>query len=79
MLADRIYREVSGLQEVVVWLCSRIGDPVDKPRVVSVQVKLDGQIKLADVEPFIRRIVARELERMPSFCEELAQGKYAIC
>ncbi len=46
MLADWIYREVPGLQQVVVWLCSRIGDPVDKPRVASVQVKLDRQISL---------------------------------
>jgi len=79
LLARQIHAEIPGVEQAVVWLCSRIGDPVDKPQVVSVQVKLDGQIKLADVEQFIRRIVAGELERMPSFCEELAQGKYAIC
>jgi S-adenosylmethionine synthetase len=31
LLADQIYTQVSGVREVVVWLCSRIGDPVDRP------------------------------------------------
>ncbi|MBF8285865.1 MAG: S-adenosylmethionine synthetase, partial [Anaerolineales bacterium] len=79
VLADRIYREVPGLQQVVVWLCSRIGDPIDQPQVASVQVALHERVELAHLAEPIRRVVVRQLEHMPHFCRELASGKYSIC
>jgi S-adenosylmethionine synthetase len=79
LMAAQIYREVSGVRHAMVWLCSRIGDPVDKPQVAAVQVALEGQTKLADSEGSIREIVARELEHVPDFCQALAHGKYSIC
>jgi S-adenosylmethionine synthetase len=79
LLAHQIYREVPGVSEVVVWLCSRIGDPVDRPTVIAVQIRLGKGTALNDVGDAIRRIIARELERMPLFCSELAAGKYSIC
>jgi S-adenosylmethionine synthetase len=79
VLAHRIYHEVPGLREVVVWLCSRIGDPVDSPRMASVQVKLANASSMAEVKDPIGCIVERELQRMPVFCSELAAGKYSIC
>jgi S-adenosylmethionine synthetase len=79
LLADQIYKEVPGLRQAVVWLCSRIGDPIDQPQIVSVQVELENQRSLAEVSEPIRRIVSREFARMPQFCDELAAGKYPIC
>lgn len=79
LLARQIHAEIPGVEQVMVWLCSGIGDPIDNPQMASVQVKLERQAKLADVAEPIRQIMVRELEHMPSFCEELAQGKYAIC
>jgi S-adenosylmethionine synthetase len=79
VLADQIYRQVPGLEEVFVWLCSRIGDPVNDPQVAAVQVRLKPRATYADVADPIRQIVGRELERMPEFCNELVQGKYSIC
>jgi S-adenosylmethionine synthetase len=79
LLARQIHAEIPGVEQVVVWLCSSIGDPIDKPQMASVQVRLERQAKFADVAEPIRQIMVRELERMPSLCEELAQGKYAIC
>ena len=78
-LAEQIHAEVPGIEQAIVWLCSRIGDPVERPQVVAVQVALDAATKLGDVEAPIGKIVARELERMSQFCQELASGKYAIC
>lgn len=78
-LAEQIHREVPGIRQAVVWLCSRIGDPVDRPQMTSVQVTLDARTKLSDVEDAIRWIVARELGRMAHFCHELASGKYSVC
>jgi S-adenosylmethionine synthetase len=79
LLARQIQNEVSGVREVIVWLCSRIGDPIDSPQVASVQVKLDRNAQLASVADPIRRLVARELARMQPFCQALAEGKYPIC
>jgi S-adenosylmethionine synthetase len=64
---------------VFVWLCSRIGDPVDQPQMASVQVQLSKGQNLGDVAEPIRQIINREFSRMAVFCEELARGKFAIC
>ena len=79
LLAEQIHREVSGLEEVFVWLCSQIGAPVNEPHVAAVQVKLESGAKFSHVRQPVQRIVARELERMPEFCRELARGAYRIC
>lgn len=79
LLAEQIYRQVPGVRHAVVWLCSRIGQPVDEPQVAAVQVALDNHTKLAIVETGVREIVAREMELMPQFCRGLASGEYSIC
>jgi S-adenosylmethionine synthetase len=79
LLARQIHHEVSGVREVIVWLCSRIGDPVDRPQVASVQVKLDKGVHMTEVADPIRRIVIREFARLQAFCQALAEGKYPIC
>jgi hypothetical protein len=58
-------------------ICSRIGDPVDKPQMASVQVKLEEHAKLAELIGLVSQIVRRELSRIPLFCQELAHGRYA--
>jgi S-adenosylmethionine synthetase len=67
------------LREVVVWLCSRIGEPVDRPQMASVQIHLEPGVTLANVADPIRQVVKEELERMPLFCQDLAQGRYPVC
>lgn len=79
LLANRIHTEIPGLREVVIWLCSRIGEPVDRPQIVSVQIHLHPGVTLSDVVGPIRQAVEEELARMPVFCKELAQGRYPIC
>jgi S-adenosylmethionine synthetase len=78
-IADQIYREVPGLDDVIVWLCSRIGMPINEPQVAAVRVKLKAHAKFSDVAELVRGVVIRELERMPEFCRELVQGVHRIC
>lgn len=78
-VAELIYAEVVGVRQAAVWLCSRIGDPIDNPQVASVQVELEENLRLVDVEKAIRAIVARELARMNEFCRELACGTFSVC
>ena len=79
LMAQRIYRELPGLRQVIVWLCSRIGDPVNQPQVASVQVTLAKPGALGDLHQTISRLVTDELQRMPDFCRALAAGEYPIC
>jgi S-adenosylmethionine synthetase len=78
-LAEQIYAEVSGIEQAIVWMCSRIGEPVARPQVVAVQVGVNESSKFADVDAPISKIIARELERMEQFCQELAGGEYSVC
>jgi S-adenosylmethionine synthetase len=79
LLAERIYCEIPGLEQTVVWLCSRIGAPIDQPQVAAVQVTLKAGTKISDVAERARKIVRSELQRMPEFCMELVRGEYSIC
>jgi S-adenosylmethionine synthetase len=79
LLANMLVTKIAGLREVTVWLCSRIGMPIDQPQMVSVQTHLQPGVTLADVTAPIRHVVQQELAHMPTFCQELAQGRYPIC
>lgn len=79
LLAHRIYEQVPGLRGVEVWLCSRIGEPIDRPQIVSVQIHLKPGVVNGEVADLIRKVVGEGLARMPAFTEELVQGKYSIC
>jgi S-adenosylmethionine synthetase len=79
VLAENIHREVPGLKQVIVWLCSRIGDPVTSPQIAAVQVALEGKRKITEVKPRIREVVSRGLGEMPVFCRALAEGLYTVC
>jgi S-adenosylmethionine synthetase len=79
VLANKLHTQIPALREVVVWLCSRIGAPVDQPQVISIQIHLARGVTLADVNDAMRRAVQEELCRMPLFCQELAHGRYTVC
>lgn len=74
-LAQEIYRKVGGMEEVYVWLLSQIGNPVDQPLMVSVQVV--GGKKVEEGE--IVEVVESEFSRMEGFCRGLIMGSYPVC
>ena len=77
-IANKIYEEVSGLKEVYVWLLSQIGQPIDKPMVISVQfIPKRGDAKAFRRE--INKIVESEFDNLYSFCMDLAYGKILVC
>lgn len=78
-LAFRIHRRVPGVREVTVWLCSTIGQRIDRPAVATTQVCLSPGTALRRVHAAIRGIIRDGLEDLPSFCEKLARGAYPIC
>jgi S-adenosylmethionine synthetase len=78
-IADEIYSQVSGLNEVYVWLVSQIGKPVDKPAIAAARVITKPGTTIENVRGQITEVVDAELERIDKFCVELAEGKIPIC
>jgi S-adenosylmethionine synthetase len=77
-LARCLHARCPGLAEVLVHLATRIGDPVDDPRVAVEVVLLEGAT-LGDVEPSVREVVATEVARLPEFRQELVRVDHAVC
>ncbi len=77
-IAKEIYRKVNGLEEVYVWLVSKIGRRIDMPAIANAKVILKKNTELSEVKERIEDIISKNLEELPKFCKELAKGKYKI-
>lgn len=77
-MAEAIYRQVMGLQEVYVWLLSQIGTPIDQPRAAA-QLVLARGVAIDAVAPRVKEIMEEELNNLSQFCRDLAQGCYPVC
>ena len=77
-IAKEIYRKVSGIEEVYVWLVSKIGRRIDRPAIANAKVILEKNTELKEVKEKIEDIFSRNFEELPRFCRELAKGKYKI-
>ncbi len=77
-LAEKIYREVPGVREVYVYLASRIGTPIDRPQVASVQIVPRHGLAVRDVAGRVEEIMLRELSGIDDFCRALSEGKYPV-
>jgi S-adenosylmethionine synthetase len=78
-LADRIYHASDAIDEVYVWLCSRIGQPLDEPWTTSIQLALSAGATLGDVEHEVNHIVSQELSGVYRFTERLTRGELPVC
>ena len=79
VLAEQLHQKIKGLQEVTVWLTSRIGEPVSKPHFITIEVAVREHISFSSVEGPIRREVQRTLRSIHLFCRALARGVYPVC
>ncbi|MCL6499013.1 MAG: S-adenosylmethionine synthetase, partial [Firmicutes bacterium] len=77
-IAQRVYEEVPGVRECYIWLCSQIGEPVDRPKVAAAQVILERGVRRTRVLRQVREVVDRELQDVRSLIQDLAAGKYAV-
>lgn len=68
-----------GVASTVVWMCSRIGEPVDRPWIVSVELGLEAGVALSDLRGAPEARVRARLAGMKAFCEELARGEHPVC
>jgi S-adenosylmethionine synthetase len=54
LLAERIYREIPGSEQVVVWLCNRIGAPINEAQIAAVQGKLEPGANFSQIADPVR-------------------------
>jgi len=78
-IADRIVKDVPGVEEAYVWLLSRIGIPIDQPAIASAQLVLSKTTRIEDVSSQTRDILDDELANLGKFTKDLAEGKIPVC
>ncbi|MBE0576835.1 MAG: methionine adenosyltransferase [Desulfuromonadales bacterium] len=77
-LAAKVYETVDGIQELTIWLCSRIGDPLGQPVVTSVEVKPLPGVHVHDLEGPITAIITDDLAHLELFMEQIQLGKFTV-
>ncbi len=78
-MARRIHKEVEGVGEVTIHLCSQIGKPLDEPLLASACLILENGVHLDDVREAVASVIQVELAYIRIFMEQLALGKYPVC
>ena len=78
-IANSIYEQVPGLEEVYIWLLSQIGKPIDQPAIAAAQVVLQSGNSIASLKRNIEEVMDSELENIEKFTMDLAYGKIPIC
>ena len=78
-MAEAIYAEVDGIEEVCVWLLSEIGSPVDKPKAAAIQIIPAKPLRYAIIKQKAEVIVNGFLSDIGTFTDELIMGKYPVC
>jgi S-adenosylmethionine synthetase len=74
-VAQHVYEEVPEVEEVYIWMLSKIGSPIDHPAVAAAQVVMRGNNSLDKVRHEIGEVLNYQLENIEKFCMELAEGK----
>ncbi|MGA7826076.1 MAG: methionine adenosyltransferase [Geobacteraceae bacterium] len=78
-IAREIYQNIGGIKEVYVLLLSRIGTPVDRPRMAVARILPEKGTKVRAMAGDVEEIIKRELADINTFCLELARGEYPVC
>ncbi|MEW6382135.1 MAG: methionine adenosyltransferase [bacterium] len=79
ILADDLYRHLEGAGEVFVWLTSRIGDPVNQPALVAVEIiPGKGKSLAAGYQDIVSSRVLHHLEVIPDLCRKLMLGEVLV-
>lgn len=74
-LADEIYKKVSDIDEVFVWMYNAIGQPINQPKAIVVQ-PITKKETLQTSE--INNVIEDNLSKMDDFCKYLMSGKALV-
>jgi S-adenosylmethionine synthetase len=76
--AERIAKEVKGIQEVYVRLLSRIGNPISEPTVASIALRLYEGYSFANVRSDVESILSEELSDVKKITSLIRQRKIQL-
>lgn len=72
--ADKIVKEVKGIEGVYVRILSRIGSPLDQPRIASAAVHLESGTSLSSVNGEIMGIINEEFDHIQDITPRILSG-----
>lgn len=78
-IANSVYEQVPGLEEVYIWLLSQIGKPIDQPAIAAAQVVLQSGSSIESTRKSIEEVIDSELSNIDKFTNDLAHGRIPIC
>lgn len=78
-IADRVCQASDAIEETYVWICSRIGQPLDQPWSTSVELSLATGATVGDVQGQVNEIINQELSEVYQFTERLTNGELPVC
>lgn len=78
-IANSVYEQVPGLEEVYIWLLSQIGKPIDQPAIAAAQVVLQSGSSIESIQKSIEEVIDFELSNIDKFTNDLAHGRIPIC
>jgi S-adenosylmethionine synthetase len=78
-IAQKVCDQVKDIEEVYIWLLSKIGAPIDHPTIAAAQVVMKDDDNIGKTKQRINEVLDKELENIQEFCMELAEGKIAPC
>ncbi|AOS85068.1 S-adenosylmethionine synthetase [Chlorobaculum limnaeum] len=78
-IAARIHREVAGVREVAMFLCSQIGRPVDQPLIASARISPEPGADMEELQNRAASVIDEELNGIEIFCQKLADGEFPVC
>jgi len=78
-IAQDVYEQVPEVEEIYIWLLSKIGTPIDHPTIAAAQVIMKGDNHIETVRREIKEVLDYELENIDKFCMKLVEGKIPIC
>ncbi len=78
-IAQHVCAEVPEIDEVYIWLLSKIGTPIDNPAVAAAQVIMKATASVNTVRQKINDALDYQLEDIDKFTKELAEGKMPPC
>ena len=78
-LAQEILATIDGVEAVSLWILNQIGQPIDSPTLVHVQITpIDIGLSPA-IQRLVEDLIQGRFARIGEFCRALAHGCYRVC
>ncbi len=78
-LAQEILNALSDVEAVSLWIVSQIGQPIDTPALVQVQLTPSERELSLRTRHAVEDLIHARFARIAEFCQALARGQYPIC